>query len=59
LDLYEKNDDIPDEIDELIDDYADFFKSRSLNPVNEEIVTFYEDQCIWLWGKGKGKKGKF
>ena len=50
LDIYEKNDSIPEEIDELIDDYEGFFKSKSMDPVNQELVSFYEDQCIWVKG---------
>ena len=51
LDLYEKNDSIPDEIEDLIDDYTDFFRGKSLNPVNEVMMTFPEDDCIWVGTK--------
>ena len=60
MDLYEKNDSIPDEIEDLIDDYADFFRCKSMDPVNQEMMIFYEDDCIWV-GNGRyqrGKKGK-
>jgi len=32
--MYEQNDDIPDEIDEILDDYQDFFRGKSMEPVN-------------------------
>lgn len=53
--MYEQNDqeDIPEEIDELIDDYGDFFRIKSIDPVNQEMMTFYEDECIWI----KGRRG--
>ena len=55
LDLYEKNDSMPEEIEELIDDYEGFFKSKSMAPVNEDLITFYEDQCIWVKGQKKAR----
>ena len=56
--MYEKNESIPEEIDELIDDYGDFFRQRSMNPVNEEMMTFKESDCIWIGKKFPRKKKK-
>ncbi len=56
--MYEKNDSIPEEIDELIDDYGGFFRSKSMNPVNEEMMTFKEEDCIWIGKKFPRKKKK-
>ena len=41
IDLYVKNeDDLSDDIEELIDNYDDLFKERSLAPVNTKKWTF-------------------
>jgi len=40
------NDDIPEEIDDIIDDFEEFFRSKPFEPVNDEIVEFYEDDCV-------------